>query len=72
VSAGLIPDLRYGLANTYAAWEAIVHKGGLSANGMPSWNEYMTLDETMAIRDYVRHETKLGAERGERRIVRAD
>lgn len=72
VSAGLIPDLRYGLANTYAAWEAIVHKGGLGANGMPGWEGFMTLEETMAIRDYVRHETKLGAERGERRIVRAD
>lgn len=72
VSAGLIPDLRYGLANTYAAWEAIVHKGGLGANGMPGWEDFMSLEETMAIRDYVRHETKLGAERGEKRIVRAN
>lgn len=72
VSAGLIPDLRYSLSNTYAAWEAIVHKGGLSANGMPGWEGYITVEETMAIRDYVRHEAKLGAERGERRIVRAN
>ncbi|HSG61711.1 MAG TPA: PQQ-dependent dehydrogenase, methanol/ethanol family [Pseudomonadales bacterium] len=72
VSAGLIPDLRYGLANTYAAWEVIVHKGGLGANGMPGWEDFMSLEETMAIRDYVRHETKLGAERGEKRIVRAN
>ncbi len=72
VSAGLIPDLRYSLANTYPAWDAIVHKGGLAANGMPSWHEYMTEDEALAIRDYVRHEVTMGVGRAEKRLVRAD
>lgn len=72
VSGGLVPDLRYGLGRTYEAWDAIVHKGGLAANGMPGWEEYMTADESLAIRDYVRQEVRLGAQRGEKRMVRAD
>lgn len=70
VSAGLVPDLRYRIADIYPAWQAIVMEGGLSVNGMPGWKEYMTAEEADSIRDYVVHEATLGHQRGEKRLVR--
>jgi quinohemoprotein ethanol dehydrogenase len=71
ISAGLIPDLRYRIADIAPAWQAIVIEGALAANGMPAWKEYLTPDEADLIKEYVKHEAVLGAKRGERRLVRA-
>ena len=71
ISAGLIPDLRYRIKDVEPAWQAIVMEGGLAANGMPAWKEYLTADEADLIKEYVKHEAVLGAKRGERRLVRA-
>lgn len=71
ISGGLIPDLRYRIAEIEPAWQAIVIEGGLAANGMPAWKEYLTADEADLIKEYVKHEAVLGAKRGERRLVRA-
>ena len=72
ISAGLIPDLRYSMANVDAAWQNIVIDGGLAVNGMPAWKEYISREEADLIKEYVKHEAVLGAERGEKRLVRAD
>lgn len=71
ISAGLIPDLRYRIADVAPAWQAIVMEGALAANGMAAWKDYMTADEADLIKEYVKHEAVLGAKRGERRLVRA-
>ncbi|HSG88053.1 MAG TPA: PQQ-dependent dehydrogenase, methanol/ethanol family [Pseudomonadales bacterium] len=71
ISAGLIPDLRYRIADLDPAWEAIVIDGAYAANGMPGWKDYMTREEAGRIKEYVKHEATLGAERGERRLVKA-
>ncbi len=71
ISAGLIPDLRYRIKETDAAWLAIVIEGGLATNGMPAWKEYLTPEEADMIKEYVKHEAILGAARGERRLVKA-
>ena len=70
ISAGLVPDLRYRIDTIAPAWQAIVMDGGLQVNGMPAWKDYMTNEESEAIKAYVVHEAKLGHERGEKRIVR--
>lgn len=46
-------------------------QGGLKTNGMPGWDEYITTEESEAIKAYVVHEAKLGHERGEKRLVEA-
>jgi quinohemoprotein ethanol dehydrogenase len=70
ISGGIVPDLRYRIAELTPAWQSIVFEGALSANGMPAWNEYMTADEVDAIQAYVLHEALLGHQRGEKRVVR--
>jgi quinohemoprotein ethanol dehydrogenase len=69
-SAGMIPDLRYSINTIAPAWQAIVIDGALEMNGMPNWSNDLTIAEMEMIKAYVVHETKLGFERGERRIVR--
>jgi PQQ-dependent dehydrogenase (methanol/ethanol family) len=69
-SAGMIPDLRYSINTIAPAWQAIVIDGALEMNGMPNWSNDLTIAEMEKIKAYVVHETKLGFERGERRIVR--
>ena len=67
----MIPDLRYRIGDLAAAWESIVIDGGLARNGMPAWKEYLSADEAAEILEYVKHEAVLGAERGERRLVKS-
>lgn len=64
-------DLRYRIAELEPAWQTIVIEGGLAANGMPAWKEYMNSIEADQIKEYVKHEAVLGAKRGERRLVKA-
>jgi quinohemoprotein ethanol dehydrogenase len=70
ISSGMLPDLRYRINAVAPAWQAIVFDGALKTNGMPAWNEYLTVDEVDAIRAYVVHEAALGHARGEKRLVR--
>ncbi len=70
VSGGIVPDLRYRMAELEPVWGTIVLDGSLAVNGMPAWKEFMTPDEANAIKDYVAHEARLGHERGEKRSVR--
>jgi PQQ-dependent dehydrogenase (methanol/ethanol family) len=71
ISGGLVPDLRYRIADLDASWQAIVFDGALASAGMPAWKEYLSREETDRIKSYVAHEARLGWERGERRLVRA-
>jgi quinohemoprotein ethanol dehydrogenase len=70
ISAGLIPDLRYRIADLSSAWQSIVFDGALAPNGMPAWKDYMTVEEVDLIQAYVVHEATLGHQRGERRVIR--
>ncbi|MFT5656646.1 MAG: quinohemoprotein ethanol dehydrogenase [Arenicella sp.] len=70
ISAGLIPDLRYRIADLSSAWQSIVFDGALAPNGMPAWKDYMTVEEVGLIKAYVVHEATLGHQRGERRVIR--
>lgn len=54
VSSGVLPDLRWSAITANAdAWKGVVIDGNLAANGMVSFAEYLTADETEAIRAYV-------------------
>jgi len=70
ISGGIVPDLRYRLDEIDTAWQSIVYEGALAGNGMPSWKEFLTVDEVDRIKAYVAHEATLGHERGERRLVK--
>ena len=70
VSSGLVPDLRYRIADLNAAWQSIVMDGALEVNGMPGWREFISVEQADFIKAYVIHEATLGAQRGERRLVK--
>jgi mono/diheme cytochrome c family protein len=70
ISGGIVPDLRYRIAELDPAWQAIVIEGALAARGMPAWNEYLSREEADAVKAYVAHEARLGHQRGERRLVK--
>jgi quinohemoprotein ethanol dehydrogenase len=69
-SAGMIPDLRYSINTIAPAWKAIVIDGAFEMNGMPSWSEYLDVEDMEKVKAYVVHEAKLGFERGEKRMVK--
>jgi PQQ-dependent dehydrogenase (methanol/ethanol family) len=51
---GILPDLRYSaMLGTSEAWAAVVVDGQLAANGMASFAEVVSADDTEAIRAYV-------------------
>lgn len=53
-SSGVLPDLRWSVITANAeAWKGVVLDGNLSANGMVSFAEFITPDESEAIRAYV-------------------
>ena len=53
-SGGVLPDLRYSAALGDAnAWQAIVHDGVRSANGMVAFGEQMSQEQIETIRSYV-------------------
>ncbi len=70
ISGGIVPDLRYRIADLDGAWQSIVYEGALAANGMAGWKEFLTPAEVDQVKAYVAHEARLGHERGERRMVR--
>lgn len=54
VSSGVLPDLRWSAISANAdAWKGVVLDGNLAANGMVSFADYLTPDESEAIRAYV-------------------
>jgi quinohemoprotein ethanol dehydrogenase len=54
IAGGITPDLRHSTATgDQAVWKAIVHDGGLAANGMVGWAKVMSPDEIESIRAYV-------------------
>ena len=54
VSSGVLPDLRWSAITADAdAWRGVVIDGNLAANGMVSFADYITPDESEAIRAYV-------------------
>ena len=70
ISGGLLPDLRYRIAELDPDWQAIVYDGVFAGAGMPAWKDYLSREEADKIKAYVVHEARLGSERGERRLVR--
>ena len=70
ISGGILPDLRYRIADLDPSWQSIVFDGSLSSAGMPAWNSYLSREEADKIKFYVAYEARLGSERGERRLVR--
>jgi PQQ-dependent dehydrogenase (methanol/ethanol family) len=70
ISGGLVPDLRYRIAELDPDWQAIVFDGAFAGAGMPAWKDYLSREEVDTIKSYVVHEARLGSERGERRLVR--
>jgi len=56
ISSGILPDLRWSaIAGNEAAWSGVVLEGNFAANGMVSFADYLTADESEAIRAYVIH-----------------
>lgn len=54
IAGGLTPDLRHSTAlGDPAVWQAIVHEGGLAANGMVGWAKVMSPAEIDSVRAYV-------------------
>ena len=70
ISGGIVPDLRYRIAELDPDWQAIVFDGAFAGAGMPAWKDYLSREEADKIKSYVSHEARLGEERGERRLVR--
>lgn len=62
ISSGVLPDLRWSetTADT-SAWKAIVLDGVLAANGMVSFNKYLSESDAEAIRAYVVKQAHEGA-----------
>lgn len=61
IGSGILPDLRWSqTAGSKDAWNTIVREGVLAGNGMVSFADYLTQEESEAIRAYVTtraHET---------------
>lgn len=54
ISSGVLPDLRWSAIATSAdAWDSVVRQGALANNGMVSFADYLTPEESEAIRAYV-------------------
>lgn len=53
ISSGVLPDLRMMSADTHGAFEAIVLGGMLKNNGMASFADVLSSEETELIRQYV-------------------
>lgn len=65
VSSGVLPDLRWSaIAGNKDAWNGVVIDGNLAANGMVSFADYLTPDESEAIRAYVLSQAEAAATEG--------
>ena len=61
ISSGVLPDLRWSqISGNATAWNSVVMDGNLADNGMVSFSEYLSVEDSEAIRAYVTargHET---------------
>jgi quinohemoprotein ethanol dehydrogenase len=54
ISSGVLPDLRWSSYTASAeAWKGVVMDGNLAANGMVSFSDVITPEDSEAIRAYV-------------------
>jgi quinohemoprotein ethanol dehydrogenase len=54
VSSGVLPDLRWSqITGNETSWNSVVHDGNLAGNGMVSFSNVLSKEETEAIRAYV-------------------
>jgi quinohemoprotein ethanol dehydrogenase len=54
VSSGVLPDLRWSaITGNETAWDGVVQEGNLASNGMVSFANVLTKEDTDAIRAYV-------------------
>lgn len=54
ISSGVLPDLRWSaITGNEAAWDGVVQEGNLASNGMVSFSNILTKEDTDAIRAYV-------------------
>ncbi|MFL6216190.1 MAG: PQQ-dependent dehydrogenase, methanol/ethanol family [Blastocatellia bacterium] len=53
ISGGATPDLRYSAASVYDHYKEILLEGKNLARGMPSFKEWLTVDDVEAIRAYL-------------------
>ncbi len=71
VAGGVTPDLRHSATLRDArTWQAIVHDGALTGNGMVAWKSVMNAQDVDAVRAYVisrAHEDKALAAKGPRK-----
>ena len=62
ISSGVLPDLRWSAISANAdAWQSVVRDGALSANGMVSFGDILTVSDAEAIRAYVVKQAHDGA-----------
>jgi quinohemoprotein ethanol dehydrogenase len=70
VSGLTIPDLRgSALLHDADGWSAVVLKGARAVNGMPSFEKYLTEEETQVIRAYVIQEAWRGLENQQAKVA---
>jgi quinohemoprotein ethanol dehydrogenase len=70
-SANVVPDLRRsGALPDKAVWQAIVHDGALTANGMIGWSRALNPEQVEAVRAYVSHQARLKMQQGDPRPTR--
>ena len=54
ISSGVLPDLRWSaITGNETAWDGVVQEGNLASNGMVSFSNVLTKEDTDAIRAYV-------------------
>ncbi len=62
ISSGVLPDLRWSqIAGDADAWKGVVMDGNLSANGMVSFADVLTPEQSEAIRAYVVRQAHIAA-----------
>ncbi len=68
VSSGVLPDLRWSYQSADKdGWDDIVMNGLLTGNGMVSFREYLSEDDSEAIRAYVLNQAWLAVQNGDAR-----
>ncbi len=73
VSSGVIPDLRWSYQTADKdSWSDIVMDGALTDNGMISFKDYLTEEDSEAIRAYVLDQSWLAVKNGNAKVLRED
>ncbi len=73
VSSGVLPDLRWSYQTADKdSWSDIVMDGALTDNGMISFKDYLTEEDSEAIRAYVLDQSWLAVKNGNAKVLRED